>query len=206
MTSYLSSLVANLIPFSSMQRNIARAHDDYAREAFSFVEKLRAQVPVLREGLPIRRDVIGRPIFETDRIGADWVSPFVVGKEDPNPVAKAIAELDMPYTMPNKSIAGVPLNALQYSRLLEVRGAYVSEQMTEWMSASEWDELSKFQKMEKVRDWFHRGTREANAAVLDQWPDLAALVDNHKGELKALKSGDLRERFIEDLLDEDSEE
>ena len=80
MASYLSSIGTNLIPFSSMQRNIARAHDDYAREAFTFMEKLQAQTPVWRESLPLRHDVLGRPIEETERLGADWVSPFVVAR------------------------------------------------------------------------------------------------------------------------------
>lgn len=206
MTAYLSSLVTNLIPFSSMQRNVARAHDDHAREAFSFMEKLQAQTPLWREGLPLRRDILGRPIPESERIGADWVSPFIVGKDDSDPAARALAQLDMPYQMPDKNIAGVRLDAKQYGRLLEVRGAYLKEQLSEWLSSGEWEQLSRYQKMEKVRRWTHNATTVSKTQVLDEWPELEALVTGRKQEIHALKSGALREQFAEDLLGDVSEE
>lgn len=37
----------------------------------------------------------------------------------------------MSYRMPDRTIAGIRLNAEQYSRLLEVRGAYIREQLGE---------------------------------------------------------------------------
>lgn len=191
-TAYVNTLASNLVPFSSLQRNFARTHDEYAREAFTFTDKLKAQTPGLSDELPPRHDLLGRPVTQTDRLGADWASPFLIGKDDPDPTARAFAELEMNYRLPDKDIAGVRLDAEQYSLLTKVRGEYLRTQIMEWLDAGEWDDLTKAQRINKVRQWQTYATREAEAQVLERWPALALTVEMRMQEVRALRSGEIR--------------
>lgn len=189
---YVTSLTSNLVPFSSLQRNFAKAHDEYAREAWTHMDKLLANIPFASETLAPQRDILGRPVKNAERLGPDWVSPFLVGKADSDPAAKALAEIEMPYRKPDKNIAGVKLDAKQYSRLLEVRGSYVREQLNDWIKSGEWSSLTKYQKIDKVQRWFTTATREAEAAVFTDWPELDTNVQARKQEARALRSGELQ--------------
>lgn len=189
---YLQNLGSNLVPFSSFVRNVAKSHDEYAREAFTFSDKLIAQTPGLSKELPPRRDILGRPIPNAERLGPSWLSPFLVGQDDPDPVARELATLSMNYSMPDKNIAGVYLSAKQYSRLLEVRGEFLHERMSTWMNSAEWAKLSKYQKIEHVRRFLSAGTSRATTAVMDEWPELGEQVRGLKFEARALKAGALQ--------------
>jgi len=188
---YAASIGSNLIPLSSLERNIAKAHDDYAREAWTFMDKLRASTPGNSESLPVRRDVLGRPVKNAERLGADWLSPFLVGKDDSDPAARALAELGMSYRLPDKDIAGVRLNPEQYSRLLEVRGQFLRELIAEQLRSGEWYDVTKYQRIEQLRSWMSEATHASEAAVMDQWPTLGELVERRRDEVRARKTGAL---------------
>jgi hypothetical protein len=188
-TNYANGIAGNLIPFSSMQRSLAKTHDEYAREAWTLMDKLQASLPGMSDDLPLRRDVLGRPMKNAERLGADWISPFLTGKDDPEAAGRALAEIGMSYRMPSKDIAGVHLDSKQYSRLLEVRGSYVKEQLDEWLSTGEWQSLTKYQKSDTVRRWFMTATREAERTVRDESPELDAILEANREERSALRHG-----------------
>lgn len=122
-SDFIASIGANLIPFagSSFQRRRAATDDPFAREVFTFMDALRQRGMFGAEGrqdLGVRRDPLGRPIEDTS-------SMFQVIRSEQkttDPVMLSLAELDFNIPMPAKAVGGVPLNTVQYSRLLELRG------------------------------------------------------------------------------------
>lgn len=190
--NYLQTVGTSLIPYSSFVKNIAKSHDDYAREAFEFSDKLLLQTPGLSTDLPVKRDILGRPIPNAERLGPSWVSPFLAGVNDPDPVAQELAKLRLDYRKPSKDIAGVKLSAEQYSRLLEIRGGFLHEQMSKWIKAGEWSGLTKYEKIEHIRRFLSSGTSRAEKAVLEQWPGLGENVRSLKLEARALRTGALQ--------------
>jgi hypothetical protein len=118
---FLRNLLTGGIPYSSLLRNAAAAHDEYAREAVGFVDKIRASLPG-RESLPIKRDYLGRPVRSKEYAGPDFLSPVEVARESDDPVDKELARLRFGYSLPDKKLDGVKLTSQEYARLLEIRG------------------------------------------------------------------------------------
>jgi len=191
MKNYVQTLGTNLIPFSSLQRNFARTHDEFAREAFTFSDKLMAQTPFLRETLPVRRDYLGRPIREAERLGPDWLSPILIARDDPDPAAKAFAELEMSYQMPDKVIGGVQLSGEQYSKLVEVRGQFIRDQIMRSLNDGSWSRTPLYQRQDMVRAFAEAGGQKARAQLIrDSLNDpkgLAAAMSAREAALNALK-------------------
>jgi hypothetical protein len=191
-SAYATTIGQNLIPGSSMIRNITRTTDEYAREAFTMADKLKAQTPGLSDELPTKNDFFGRPIRNTERLGGDWWSPFLVSKADPDPVVQEFAKLEMNYRSPDNDIAGVPLNAEQYSELTRVRGQAIYQQMKTWIDGGDWSQLTKIQKMDKVRQWSTNAQHAGESAVLAKWPEMRDAVIGRVQEVRAARSGEIQ--------------
>jgi GNAT superfamily N-acetyltransferase len=189
LNNYISNLGANLIPYSSLQRQFARTHDEYAREAFDFSDRLMAQTPWERQNLPYRRDYLGRPIKEVERLGPDWLSPILIAKDDPDPVARALAGLEMSYRMPERDLDGVPLNAQQYSFLLEKRGQFIYDRLSRKIESGSWDAMSRTDRIEWVREAARSGTTIAKRELLKSERDnpngLKQRIRNRDAAIKA---------------------
>jgi hypothetical protein len=192
MSNWVTEHTLAMVPFSSLSRGLARSHDDYAREAFSITDKLMQDTPGLSEKLPLKNDFLGRPIKNPDRLGPDWVSPFVIAKDDADPIAKELSKLEMNYHMPDKDIAGIKLDAEQYSHLTKERGTYIHDQLTEWVKSGEWAGLTRAQRTNMVRKWVTTGGRLAEQSVMDKWPKLGATIESRKEEVKAVRSGEIQ--------------
>jgi hypothetical protein len=192
LNTYANNMALNFVPYSSMQRNIAKAADEYSREAWTLMDKLRAQTPGFSESLPPRRDILGREVRNPDRLGPEWMSPIALGKDDPDPVAQALIKLELPYRMPDKDIAGVPMNEAQYSRMLEVRGKFIYDIVDETMKTGEWDTMSRFQKTDYLRKVFTAATTVAEGTLMDENPELLTLVQALRTEQGAVKAGEIQ--------------
>lgn len=189
MQSYVNNLAVNFVPYSSFLRNVTRATDEHAREAWTLMDRLRAQMPGNNEALPPRRDILGRPVTQYDRLGADWASPFVIAKDDPDPVARELAKLELPYRMPDKDIAGVKMTSEQYSRMLEVRGGIVYDAIRRRIESGAWEKLTRYQKADFMRRVFTDATGAGEAAVMRDWPEVREAVAAHRREVAAVKGG-----------------
>ena len=115
---YLQNFSGSLIPFSGALRAVRQREDEFAREAFTYLESLKSGLPGLSDDLPLRRDILGRPIVP----GTQWLSPIQMSQESTDPLDLELSRLAFGFSMPSKQIDGVPLNAEQYSELLRIRG------------------------------------------------------------------------------------
>jgi protein-disulfide isomerase-like protein with CxxC motif len=188
--NYFGNITANLQPFSSFTRNWARANDDYQREAFTLVEKLKKQLPGLRDDLNVKRDILGRPMPESARLGWDGVSPVLISKTDPDPAARAYAELEIDYRMPRGNIDGVELTSQQYSQLLEVRGGFIRKHIQDRIDSGEWARMPRYARTAIVKAVAEQGTRLAEIQLLRDNDDLRNAIDERGAAVEALRTAE----------------
>jgi hypothetical protein len=116
--------IESFMPYSSLLRNTAQEIDPTAREAFTWVEQLKRDIPGLSDTLPEKRDWLGDVVDNT----GNYVNPVVAKHESDDPLRKELARLRFNYDMPDKEVGhGVPLNAKQYARFLEIRGDVIKD-------------------------------------------------------------------------------
>jgi hypothetical protein len=86
-------------------------------------------VPYWADGMPVRRDHWGEPI-KAPQVGGDGpfygfvnlLNPMAISKARPSPVDKEIVRLGVHIGSPPRQIDGVPLQAAEYDRYLELAG------------------------------------------------------------------------------------
>jgi hypothetical protein len=189
--TFTGSVVTGLVPFSSLSRSAAQQFDEFGRQAFALTEKIMAQTPGLSDKLPPRRDVLGRPVKHPERLGFDLVSPIVVSKEDPDPVARAVAELGVSYRMPRRDIAGVKLNSEQYSRLVEVRGKFIYDNIKTLMETGRWYSAPRGLRAAVFSQLGEVGTSIAQDTLAKEYPQLGSVINQYRYEQRAIRSGAL---------------
>lgn len=182
---YGGNIAANFMPYSSMLRNLAKQHDDIAREAWGFIDKLKANTPFMSEGLPVKFDVLGRPVKNTERIGPNFLSPFVIGKDDPDPVARELAALDITYRPLEKNVGGVHLTPAQYSRLTELTGKRLHDSLGEWVKSADWKNAGQPLRAE-IFDRLYSSARAAGKAQL--YEEDAALLQKVQGAKESARA------------------
>jgi len=189
---WAGGVLVNLVPYSSMLRNVARSTDPVQRDAQSFMERLRAQTPGFSDGLPARVDVLGREVKHSERLGPDFASPFMVSTGDADPVAKALAESAVSYRMPRKEIAGVKLDEPTYSRYLQLRGAEVYRILGDSVSSGAWAEMTRYQRELYTEQVFSAASRIAGMSLADENEGLREAIQVHAEELGRAKIGEIQ--------------
>lgn len=128
---YLQNYARNLgstviTPYSSLLRRINVEHDEYAREAWSFMDKWKASIPGMSGSLAIRRDYLGDPQPRQSYFGPAWASPVAKGVETTDPVRQELARLAYDVRKPNKDLfrTGRDVTPVQYSEFLRLRGTH----------------------------------------------------------------------------------
>lgn len=123
---YMRRMAVSFTPFSSGLRWATSVQDPFAREAFDYLDAMRAITPGKSDDLAVKRDWLGRPVEH----GRSWISPVRINHESTDPVDRELARLDFEFDMPAKSLDGERLTEAQYSRLLELRGTIGGEGFT----------------------------------------------------------------------------
>jgi hypothetical protein len=75
-----SSFLMSLVPYSGMLRQTEAVMDPTLAEAGTIMERIRAQIPLLSDGVPPRRDLWGNKLYMTGVYGPIGVSPL---RDDP---------------------------------------------------------------------------------------------------------------------------
>ena len=111
-------------PYSSLLRRINVDHDDIAREAWTWMDNWKANMPGFSEDLPVRYDLLGQPRYKRDYLGPSWASPVASGVERDDPVYQEVARLSFDYRPPNKDLFGVGENVTSevYSEVMARKG------------------------------------------------------------------------------------
>lgn len=125
---WFQNMAGSLVP--SGMAAIARQGDPYMRVASDVIDSVKKRVPGLSKGLPLYRDLWGRPVDYRSGEGAafDLLSPIHVKRENPEPVDKELERLQYAPLMPPKKfqLNGVPMDLTSrpdlYSEFVRLAG------------------------------------------------------------------------------------
>jgi ribosomal protein S18 acetylase RimI-like enzyme len=99
----LESTVGSVIPSGIAQ--VARAGDPLARERSGVLDALQARVPGLRNQLPAKLNVFGKPVREGGPI-SDMLDPTRPTAASQDPLIQALAKADAKIGFPSKTVTG----------------------------------------------------------------------------------------------------
>lgn len=127
---YFAEQVFKLVPYSGLVRGggvtvegIAEGEDPVVREAWEFMDRLRANFPMWNDDLPPKRDFLGREVRrENSELYA--INPFASSPESEDPLDRELARLAFDHEILPKSIENhkVQLTAAQYSEYKRLIG------------------------------------------------------------------------------------
>lgn len=208
--SFAQRFAGSLIPTGVAE--VARFQDPYTRETFSMLDAMKRRLPGQSEGLPMKRDLWGRPISYQSGLGwaYDAFSPVYSKKDNPEPIDAELVRLEAPITMPSKRTAfnGVTVDLDRYpgvySRFLELAGNEVKDAA---FGLGAKDLLNAIvtgkhplaqvynmrsdgpdgQKAEMIQDIVNRYREQARRQLLEEYPDLRDEVTERQEQQRQLK-------------------
>ena len=193
---YFNNLTTTFVtPYSSLLRRINAEHDPIAREAWSWMDQWRRNIPGLSDDLPPRRDFLGDIRMKTDYLGPAWVSPIAQSEGTDDPLRQELARLAFDYRMPDRDLFGIGRDVTneQYSEFLRIRGheefagASLQEALRELIDSDEYREfLSDDGRTVAVQRLIGNYTRSAKARMLTEDEDLYNLVQQRRLEARQL--------------------
>jgi hypothetical protein len=117
--SYFERLASSVVPGGI--REFARERDPWQREVDGMLDSARAGTPGLTSGLPLRRDLWGRPIGYESGLGwaYDMFSPIYSRRENPEAIDREILMNHwlIPDTPRSQSFNGVDINLAKYPQV-----------------------------------------------------------------------------------------
>lgn len=124
-SNYFRQLAPALVPFSSLRNQIGQMQDPYMREAWTVLDKIKAQsgIPGYSQGAPPRRDVFGNPRKYAAGSLIGTMSPMPDSSTNNDPIlAEVLSVMNqsriVPITMPEKRMDGLRLTATEYDQLV----------------------------------------------------------------------------------------
>lgn len=200
---YIQRLVGSLVPTGVAQ--VRRAEDPYLRYASGLTDALAARIPGLSEGLPLRRDVWGRPISQESGLGPayDLVSPIYSRKPAVEPIDTELQGLGWFPTTPPKRVdfEGVTVNLANrgeiWGRYVELAGNELKHPawnlgLKDLLNAEGRHPLGDYYRLlsdgpeggkrDFIREQLQDYRSRARGQLLREFPDLAAEVDRRRGE------------------------
>jgi len=128
---FIGSLLGGFVP--GAVATVARAADPYLRQPDTIAERVKERIPGLREQLPPKRDIRGKPVPAIGTPLERAISPVPTSKERGGPIEKLIVELegeigDVRRTI-QKSGKKIVLEGGDYDRLKEVTGEQVDKRL-----------------------------------------------------------------------------
>jgi len=157
-TDVPASILGGLVPESGLVRSIAQMTDPQQRQALepvtmaqlpqSIAEQVMQNVPGLRENLPARQDVLGRPVANPlqglgemlpVRTAAGTRSPILAAMQ-----AAGVAPAATPATIPYGSNAEIRLNPGEQQAFQRYRGQIIQQAAAPLIASAQWQQMPDY--------------------------------------------------------------
>ncbi len=133
-----STAQALIVPASSLTRTLAQGADVVIREPSSFVEKIKAGIPILSETVPPRLNVFGEAI---ERQTPFW-SPIAISKEQESALNTELNRVKANIGFVGETINGVKLTDAQQHTFQEKAGPMVKAAILKLLESEDYKNLS----------------------------------------------------------------
>jgi hypothetical protein len=196
---FVSNFSGSLLPYSSMQRQVASAMDPYMRETKSVVDGLRYYIPTQRQGLDLKRDWTGLPVanagYGGDVPGAPGLSAIIQHRNAVvDPIAQEMQTLDLHPAPPQNRIAGVKLPPKIYDAYQSTAGAFTREALTHFVEQPGWHEMPPFVREQMFKATIEATRKSAGAAIQMQYPQIIQQgVDDRVAKIRGEKPTKLKD-------------
>lgn len=126
---FLQGMGTRAIPASGIQRQLEAWGDGVLRDAASFSDGLR-KASLGADTLPPKRDIVGREVTAEGMTRIAGIRGSIMPDRTTDPLGAELESLSFSKPPTDRTQKGVPLNATQYSRFLQIRGQEVRDPRT----------------------------------------------------------------------------
>lgn len=183
---WLTGFVSSLIPYGAALNTVGQVQDPYLREPekFNVEQALKARLPGVREEVPIRQDVFGRP-QENPISGAGALQPLRVSPDRPDPVAQAFLTAGVDIGQPSKSItyqgAKITLTPDEQRAFERYRGEQLRTLVERETQSPVWGRRTPAQQKQKLEEFKRSASERAQQQILREMQDRVQRVRQAKG-------------------------
>ncbi len=166
---FTSGQIGKFIPQIVKSTGSALEGERTAREAWTVLDGLAAQVPILNKDVPVRHDVLGRPMTR-EMSGWAVINPFATSPDSDDPVEREFARLAFDVKPMPRSLGGgsLPLNAEEYSKLTGMVGdTKLYERLERIITAPDWDSKTPQRKIKEIKIHMEAARREARLRFIN---------------------------------------
>lgn len=161
--AFIDQTVASVIP--TVISKIGRTEDPFLRLSEGTIESVQERLPIIRDRLPVRRDIFGRPV-KTSGGNFVLVDPFSITEAKNEPAIQEAQSLGLTIGMPGQTQYGIKLTNEEYSKFQKVNGQ-ILKPMLEALIATEGYENSNAEEKRVLFEKTKRKVRtEARKAIL----------------------------------------
>lgn len=144
-----------------------------------FLEEIAANIPGLSDDLPGRYDYWGQPANSSERLGPDFISPFLSLRPDGSPAANEMVRLGMGTRLPTRTVQGVEITEAERQRLLQIRGELgMKEAVSQLVSSSEYSLIPDDRREVAIKQVIRQYTEAARQQLLSENPQILQAIAN----------------------------
>ena len=156
----------------------AGSMDPYLRETRTIVDGIKNRIPVIAEGLPVRRTVWGDPVKRGYALGPDYISPVYATQMEGSPFLLEMARLRAPISMPSRTLRTdgqtVQLTPEQYDVYLQMSGKPARQYLEQQIRTPEWRSMDADTKREFLKGTMEEFRASARDGLKERFPELEA--------------------------------
>lgn len=168
MARFLASQAASNLPYSSLLRQGASEVDPYMREAKTFVDALRYNIPYARQDLLPKRDgITGEPLANPG-----YMTLLRQHAVSTDPLDAELAQLVLKPGPPQDRIGGVKLTPALYDQYQAIAGALVKTSLDSMVRSPGWTSLAPYLRREAIQRMIEGARQTAAAAMQARHPEL----------------------------------
>jgi hypothetical protein len=169
--------MAGSLAVPAISAHAAGSLDPNLREVRTMLDSIKNRVPVLSQGLPVRRNVWGDPVKRGDAIGPDYISPIYASETDPSPLLREVARLRAPLAMPSRAWRSngvrLRLTSEQYDTYVQLAGKPARQYLEQFISTPEWRSMDDDAKREFLKDTMEEFRGGARQDLRERFPELS---------------------------------
>lgn len=180
--SYIRNMISSFVPFSGGMSQETRAIDPYVRETRTVMDAIKAKIPFVSESLLPRRDVWGEPIANKDVLGPAGFSAIYESRVNNDPTSKALLNLGIYPSQPERKIRGVPLTDQQYDDYCRLAGRTTKMRLDTIIKQAGFTNLPAASQIDAIRKTIEKARESARSLVMMQNPSIFQQAMRNKAD------------------------
>lgn len=185
--TFVENAIRGMVP--NIIARVAQGADKYERDVgrLNPIAVLQERIPILRESLPAKQDVLGRDIKTQGGMVGRLFDPFSSKKPSSDPVVQELSRLQLPVSAPNRAL----YSDEEFNALIDMRGRTMMQVFNAAMNDPEYQSLPDDGKREVIKQIDAAVTR----GIHDQFR--MASAQRIRKELSTMSASDRQKKLAE---------